>query len=74
MSDNVEFSPDSDNTIPYEVPGDFKLILTFFHRLVILLLVILFFKVIVDINIGVLAYLTQFIIIIIINFERSGDQ
>jgi hypothetical protein len=35
---------------------------TFFHRLVILLLVILLFNVIVDINnIGVLAYLTQFI-------------
>jgi hypothetical protein len=33
----------------------------FFHRLVILLLVILLFNVIVDINIGVLAYLTQFI-------------
>jgi hypothetical protein len=36
------------------------MILTFFHRLVILL-VILLFNVIVDINIGVLAYLTQFI-------------
>jgi hypothetical protein len=34
---------------------------TFFHRLVTLLLVILLFNVIVDINIGVLAYLTQFI-------------
>jgi hypothetical protein len=34
---------------------------TFFHRLVILLLVILLFNVIVDINIGVLTYLTQFI-------------
>jgi hypothetical protein len=34
---------------------------TFFHRLVILLLVILLFNVIVDINTGVLAYLTQFI-------------
>jgi hypothetical protein len=34
---------------------------TFFHRLVILLLVILLFNVIVDINIGVLVYLTQFI-------------
>jgi hypothetical protein len=34
---------------------------TFFHRLVILLLVILLYYVIVDINIGVLAYLTQFI-------------
>jgi hypothetical protein len=35
---------------------------TFFHRLVICtLLVILQFNVIVDINIGVLAYLTQFI-------------
>jgi hypothetical protein len=33
---------------------------TFFHRLVILLLVILLFNVIVDINIGVLDYLTQF--------------
>jgi hypothetical protein len=35
-------------------------IVTFFHRLVILL-VILLFNVIVDINIGVLAFLTQFI-------------
>jgi hypothetical protein len=34
---------------------------TFFHRLVILLLVILLFNVIVDINISVIAYLTQFI-------------
>jgi hypothetical protein len=34
---------------------------TFFHRLVILLLVILLFNVLVDRNIGVLAYLTQFI-------------
>jgi hypothetical protein len=34
---------------------------TFFHRLVILLLVIMLFNVIVDINIGVLAYLTQYI-------------
>jgi hypothetical protein len=34
---------------------------TFFHRLVILLLVILLFNMIVDINIGVVAYLTQFI-------------
>jgi hypothetical protein len=34
---------------------------TFFRRLVILLLVILLFNVIVDINIGILAYLTQFI-------------
>jgi hypothetical protein len=34
---------------------------TFFHRLVILLLVILLFNMIVDINIGVLAYLTQFV-------------
>jgi hypothetical protein len=34
---------------------------TFFHRLVILLLVILLFNVIVDINIGVIAYLTQFV-------------
>jgi hypothetical protein len=33
----------------------------FFHRLVILLLVILLFNVLVDRNIGVLAYLTQFI-------------
>jgi hypothetical protein len=33
----------------------------FFHRLVILLLVMLLFNVIVDINIGVLGYLTQFI-------------
>jgi hypothetical protein len=37
------------------------MIVTFFHRLVILLLVILLFNVIVDINIGVLGYLTQFI-------------
>jgi hypothetical protein len=37
------------------------MIVTVFHRLVILLLVILLFNVIVDINIGVLAYLTQFI-------------
>jgi hypothetical protein len=37
------------------------MIVTFFHRLVILLLVILPFNVIVDINIGVLVYLTQFI-------------
>jgi hypothetical protein len=36
------------------------MIVTFFHRLVILLLVILL-NVIVDINIGVLAHLTQFI-------------
>jgi hypothetical protein len=33
----------------------------FFHRLVILLFVILLFNMIVDINIDVLAYLTQFI-------------
>jgi hypothetical protein len=44
-----------------EVPGDFKMNVTFFHSLVILLLVILLFNVIVGINIGVLAYLTQFI-------------
>jgi hypothetical protein len=37
------------------------MIVTFFHRLVILLLVIVLFNVIVDINIGVLPYLTQFI-------------
>jgi hypothetical protein len=37
------------------------MIVTFFHRFVILLLVILLFNVIVDINISVLAYFTQFI-------------
>jgi hypothetical protein len=37
------------------------MVVTFFHRLVILLLIILLFNVIVDINIGVLAYLIQFI-------------
>jgi hypothetical protein len=37
------------------------MIVTFFLKLVILLLVILRFNVIVDINIGVLTHLTQFI-------------